>query len=319
MWGCLSKLKDKVVSGYRKAKEFAREAYDWAKDKVVRGTAYVCATVKKVDDHYTGRDKFEEAKRLYEKLKVDCRRRDVDYRKAVEAREENINDLMSRMNVVRTRLNDSLFRRFEALMSRFANWEVTESVAEGVFRIKRENRRLTPLSKLMKIDLDHRTIGEKFKGFFTLYFKERKLARESLTAVQQEQRELEAAWKNRMAELSSRYDNVEKMLGEIVKECEGFATVYTRLLDEVEYVVHMAHSMRYVISGAACEGPISLNLLQHGHIEIVRTADILTRIIYEMASQRYLGEDEQGRSVRSKDVARFKDLCVEAEKYRKAA
>lgn len=316
MFGALRKLKDKVVAKLK-------ATYDWAKDKVVRGTAYVCAAVKKgvkkVVDHYTGRDKFEAAKRLYEKLKEDCRRRDADYRKAVEAREGNINSLMSRMNIVRSRLNDSLFRRFEVLMSCFANWEVTESVAEGVFKIKRENRRLKPLSKLMKIDLDHRTIGEKVKGFFTLYFKERKLARESLTAVQQEQREFEAAWKNRMAELSSRYNNVEKMLGEIVKECEGFAGIYTRILDEVEYVVHMTHSMRYVISGAACDGPISLNLLPQEHIEIVRTADILTRIIYEMASQRYLGEDEQGRSVRNKDVERFRDLCVEAQKYRRAA
>ena len=312
MWGCLSKLKDKVVAK-------AKAAYEWTKDKVVRGTAYVCATVKKVVDHYTGRDKFDEAKRLYEKLKEDCRRRDADYRKAVEAREENINGLMRRMNVVRTRLNESLFRRFEALMSHFANWEVTESVVEGAFRIKRENKLLKPLSKLMKIDLDHRTIGEKIKGFFTLYFKERKLVRESLAAVQQEQRELEAAWKNRMAELSSRYDNVEKLLGEIVKECEGFTTIYTRMLDEVEYVVHMAHSLRYVISGVVCDGPISLNLLPQEHIEIVRTADILTRIIYEMASQRYLGEDERGRSVSNKDVARFRDLCVEAQKYSRAA
>ncbi|OGV64594.1 MAG: hypothetical protein A3K19_29655 [Lentisphaerae bacterium RIFOXYB12_FULL_65_16] len=296
---------DSVKSGCSKVaswvKAVAEKGVDLAKDAaeaMYEGGAKLYGRV-------TGKDKYDQAKALYEELCRKAEEAQKAFDEFVDDRTREIAEVVDRINETKTALQEGRFSRFVVLANRFANWEVNDAITLDVAkRASNQTVKLRARDELFLIDFDRMGFAKRAGHLLFLGLFSRKRAKETLIKVQEQESVLKAELAKLDAE-KARLDVVLASLQQIDEYFQGLVTIYDRLLDELAYAVSMLGAA-YSLNRAAPAAKLDIYFLPRQHLLCLMGADKLTRVLHQMRKLSYLNAECQ---LLEKDKAELADAA----------
>ena len=272
-------------------KTIARTVADGA-ERVMEGVRNVGHMVSDGWKKFTGQNVAEEADRRWAALDEKSRRRKTEFEKFMAEMTEQVNAEIETINSCREQLNKRAFPRFCDLAANFSNWSVKDIANEkAVVLHRRKCDAVRSRDELMKIDFRNHPVKANLAAVFTLGFATRKLAKESLAAVQEEEKRMEAEFAMLDAE-QARHQALLKSLQQVSRIFRAHLEVYDRILDEVDYAVALLKNGRNILSGIGTEGTFDLGFLPERHVLALKAADAATRIAFSMGACRYVSQQD---------------------------
>lgn len=283
----------------------AEKVYDGAKyvaKKAWEGAKKVGHCVAKAWKGFTGQDVAEEAERRLAALEERTQQRQSEFNAFMEVNAEEINASLAAINACRKKLNDELFPQFCSLAGNFRNWSVADVGLEKRVSLKGGCDSVRSREELMRIDFRNHPITANLLAVFTLGFATRKLAKESLNQVKEEEARMCAEFKKLDAE-KTRISKVLMSLRQIERQFEGCLEIYSRVLDEVDYSVELLRTGRCILSGEPSTGQFDVEFLPERHLLALKAADEMTRIVFAIGAHRYVKADSKIMELVESDVA----------------
>lgn len=137
---------------------------------------------------FTGQATFEEADKLYEEVKERYNRHKANYDQQVQKLTKEIDDNIQQINESKVTIKTKLFPEFADKIKLLKDTNISDNFIKEFSDIK-----ITKIDSiksrdfLFKIDFNEHPIKSNFQAIFTLGFYTRKKAKESLSAVQEEE------------------------------------------------------------------------------------------------------------------------------------
>lgn len=180
--GLISWAKNKVCSAAKKIKEKVKEVKEKVvecRERFVEGCKEAAKTVKekctKVYSAVTGKGKFDQAKELYEKLQGRMERGKRDYDVFVERTTDDIEQVVNKINQMKSSLNHQHFQRFIRVSSRIASWDIVlKDLPERFHYDQVRPEGIKNRDELFLIDFDKNPIKSNLKALVSLGFWSRK-------------------------------------------------------------------------------------------------------------------------------------------------
>jgi hypothetical protein len=278
--GWFSSLAAKVCSAVKRVKD---AVVDTGK-KLADGCA-------KVYSKFTGKEKFEQAKKLYDELRIKMDRAKQNYKAFVEKTTSEIDTEVNYINEAKRSLNNEHFTRFLRIASRIASWEII--IKELPDRFQYESLQADDIKardELFLIDFDKNPVKSNLKALVSLGFWSRKKATETLHKVQEQEKvfELESrkleTEKTRLTAVLASLKNVSIYFRDLTKVYEG-------VLDELEYTVAMVANATQLVNPTFKGRKVDCYLFPNEHLLCLMAADKMTRILFEMTTLRYVSQE----------------------------
>lgn len=302
--GLISWAKNKVCSAAKKIKEKVKEVKEKVvecRERFVEGCKEAAKTVKekctKVYSAVTGKGKFDQAKELYEKLQGRMERGKRDYDVFVERTTDDIEQVVNKINQMKSSLNHQHFQRFIRVSSRIASWDIVlKDLPERFHYDQVRPEGIKNRDELFLIDFDKNPIKSNLKALVSLGFWSRKKATETLHKVQEQEKVLDHEL-GKLETEKTRLKAVLESLRNVSIYFEELTQVYSGVLDELEYTVNLVANAGYVLNPAYKEEKVDCYLFPKQHLLCLMAADKMTRILFEMTTLRYLSR--QGELIES--------------------
>lgn len=169
-----------VARKFDDAKEWAKEKKDNIKDKV-----------SNVYAGFTGKKKYEEAKELYERITNRYNKKRKEFEDELDRTVSLIEMHVDSINKSKSKIKNNLFPEMAAKMS-----EITDISINKDFSIEEYKKTVLSFDKirskneLFKIDFDKNKFKVNVQAILTFGFYTRKKAKESLYAVQEEEKKV---------------------------------------------------------------------------------------------------------------------------------
>ena len=287
--GFISRCASAVWGGVKTVAKKSAEVVKKAATVTWEGVKKCGAVLKAGWEKFTGRDKEREAEELLAQLETKARTAERDFQCFAEEIQDRVNTALERLNAMREELNTCDFRRFENLAALFSNWEVSKVRSECALELKRHH--LEPLKTrddLFKIDFRNHPISSNLKAVFTLGFLTRKRAKETLLAVREEEHRLELDLDKMNSEktrLSLIADSLEQVVEQVVTFRQKY---YLKLLDELDYSVHLMRSCYFVQTTEPVPDKIDPEMMPLRHQKCLECADKATRILFVIGNSSFV-------------------------------
>lgn len=260
-------------------------------EKVVEGGKKVVHFVADTYKTFSGQKVADEADRRLAVLKEKVRRRQEEFERFMEDGSTKLNAAISQINACRESLNDQLFPRFKALAANFSNWDVAGVRGESLAKFNVRNMDdVRARGELMKIDFRNHPISSNLAAVFTLGFYTRKMAKESLLQVQEEEVRMQHEFERLTAE-ETRIRGVVEAVRQVADQFKSMTGLYERVLDEVDYSVTLLKTSRNILAGRMTEGLLDVEFLPERQLLALKAADEATRIVFAIGARRYIKED----------------------------
>jgi hypothetical protein len=263
--------------------------------KVATGVSNACSVVKKgaskVYGIVTGKENFDKAKELYQKIQSEIEAADKDYTAFSNQISKDIQSAVTGINSAKKDLIASGFNRFINITSRIAAWEVVINQTSEEFEYKRiKIDGMKNKEDLFLIDFDEHIFKSNLKALVSLGFWSRKEAKETLHKVQEQEKVVEheivkiAAEKKRLNLVLESLTQIERYFSELTQS-------YSLILDELGYAVNLVSASCHIANPAYHSNKIDCYFMPEGHLHCLMAAEKMTRILHEMARLNYLGEN----------------------------
>ena len=271
--------------------------------------AVVYSGYKKV----SGMDVAEEAERKLAALREKTRRRKTEFEEQMAELSGKINLAIDAINGCRAELNGSVFPRFRMLMDNFRRVPVGCVLNEKHVRAKARRCAVRGRDELMKIDFVNHPIQTNLAAIFTLGFYTRKMAKESLLQVKEEESRMKAEFRKLDSEVV-RVGEVLKGIEQVARYFKNHVSLCNRVLDEVDYSVVMLRNGRAILNGASVDEKFDPEFLPEHHLAALQSAYTAMRIAFAMGARRYVASDSKSLEIVEEDVkamSKDKASCVE--------
>lgn len=263
------------------------EGIDIQKEMI--GTAW--ATGVKAYDCFTGKKVWQEAKKNWDELEKEVKKENHETPQFINKKIEGINSCLDSIYELRKLLANDLFPAFKEVSNNFAEWEICTTTFKEFCTIKNiQVHRLKPRESVFKIDFEHHPIKNNLMALATLGFATCKQAAETLTNIEAEKKVFEKKQANNDAE-KKRYSILLKSLKDIVHYLEEMISFYRSLIEELKYAANTLHAAYALSRPNWYSGKLDCYFLPHRHILCLMSADKMTRILHQMAMQKYMGKN----------------------------
>lgn len=241
----------------------------------------------------TGRDDFEEAEELYEKMEKKYNNAKLEYENNISRIANEIESKVSNINYHKTNIFNSLFPKFVLLGNKIHNISIhgnnfLEYFDSSIIKINKLSG-LTEKKKLYKIDFNSLKMKEVTYGIFTLGAYTRKKAKETLNNVKDQETPLNEI----IEKMEDQVTKAEVVLESIDNVDEYFVVLiqnYSKLLERFEYGIN-SQIQKNILKGNKLEdGKLNFKLMPIVHIEEFQALFNLSIVLKQMASLGYLTE-----------------------------
>ncbi len=277
----ISAAVSKVVETGKKVVDKAKETFKDIKSKITG-----------MWHKFTGQDKFEEAKALYDKIESRYKKERDEFDRISELNLDRISNHVDFINNSKEKIKRELFVNMATKLSQIKdinisnNFSLEEYIADGL-----NIDELSSKSSLFKIDFDKHKFKTNVQAIFTLGFYTRKKAYESLYAVQEEEAKVNNEIVKMKAEIT-RITALEKALSNIVDYFRTLIELYENMLIRLDSSVNFLYvrCMSFVHEIVNAEMSIRrLPLMQQKEIEAIITA---SKILKEMVDAKILSIED---------------------------
>ncbi|WP_010098515.1 DNA repair ATPase [Ornithinibacillus scapharcae] len=271
--GLVSKIGGAIKSAGNKVKETGKKAASFVKNKVTNTWA-----------KFTGKDKFEEANKLYEKISSRYNRRRTEFESDVDRItaiiEKHIQNINSHKKKIKTELFVEMATNLEKIQDiEFSKDFSIEAYKNEVYSFDSINTR----NDLYLIDFHKHKFKTTVQAVFTLGFYTRKKAQETLYKVQEEEKKVEHEIAKMDAELSKLHV-IEESLANVEHYFASLIEIYKQLLVRLDNNVHYLYyrCLRFAHKLVRQEMSIKrLPVMQRKELEAIITASKILKTMTE--------------------------------------
>lgn len=277
-------IREKASNALEKAKEVANTV----KDKAVEVVGTIKAKVSNVSAKISGRDKFEEAEELYERISKRYDDRVKIFEKDVEKYTELIEQHVKNINASKEKIKKELFPAMAAKIKKIQDVKISDeyTVEEYISEVLSVDD-LRSRGQLFTIDFNAHKVKTTLQAIFTLGFYTRKKSKETLMNVKEEEGKVNDAIIRMDAETSKiraieeSMSNVEYLFTSVI---EMYENLLIRLDSSINYLLVNSIALAHKIVGKEMSVR-RLPKMQQKEVEAIVTA---SKILKSMTDAQIL-------------------------------
>ena len=245
------------------------------------GTA-VTNGVKNVAARVSGKDKYEEAQRLYDEISKRYNEKREHFQKEIERItaliEEHVKSINDSKRMIKMELLPAMVNKISKIKDiRISDEYSVEEYIESVLNVDSIRSR----EQLFTIDFNAHKVKTTFQAIFTLGFYTRKKAKETLCNVKEEESEL-----NKINIIEKSIKQVADMFTSVI---EMYNNMLIRLDSSINYLLVRSLAFAHQIVGKQMSVKV-LPMMQQKEVEAIYTA---SKILKVMAETQLLNVEKQ--------------------------
>ncbi|NFO11072.1 DNA repair protein [Clostridium botulinum] len=270
-------VKEKVSNTVEKVKEVVHTA----KEKVTN-----------VWNGFTGKDNFDQAEKLYDKITRKYNERRKKFDKDVEDITNQIDVHVNKINEYKAKIKTELFVEMATNLEKIKDIHVSRDFSIEEYKSAVLNfDSIRTKNQLYKIDFNKHKFKTTVQAICTLGFYTRKKAKETLYAVQEEEKKVD----NEIAKMDSeiiKLRSIETSLNNVELYFESLINIYEQLLVRLDNSVHCLYLRCMQFAHKLVHSEMSLKRLptiQQKEVEAIMTA---SKILKAMTDAQILSLEE---------------------------
>ena len=229
---------------------------------------------------FTGKDKFEEAEARYEALKKRFEKRLEKYERETDELIDELNVHVEAINGYKAQIKTELFPSYADKMSLIKGVNISKEFPLEVFKQEEaEFHGVRDREDLFSIDFTEHPIVAHLKCWFTLGFWSRKLAKETLYKVQEEEKRIEEEFARMEAEIEQ-LRLIKISLIQIEGYYKDLIILYQQMLTRLDNSVNFLCVQNIKLSGAIGKRKLdgrTLPIVQQTEIKCINKASIIMK------------------------------------------
>lgn len=282
--GWFGGLVSKVSSGVKKVGSGIKKAATTIAD----GAKKTCTKVKEVVTNtwgkFSGKKTFEEADRLYNEISNRYNQKRSDFDKEVNQITNQIESHVNAINSHKSKIKSELFVEMATNLAKIKDIQFSKDFSLEAYKNEAfQFDSVRGKSDLYKIDFNKNKFKTNVQAVFTLGFYTRKKAKETLYAVQEEEKKLDAEIAKMNAELV-KLRAVEKSLLNVEYYFASLVEIYEQLLVRLDNSVHYLYFRSMHFAHRLLKQQLSvkrLPLIQQKEVEAIMTASKILKVMTE--------------------------------------
>lgn len=271
-----------VASKIETVKEAIKENVSKVKDKVVERAHKLKDCVTNVWSKFTGRDKFKEAEQLYDKITTRYNSKRKQFDEDLDCYLAKIEKHVEVINKSKERIKRELFISMAKKMEKIKDIAVSSDFSvEEYVNVALSFDSIRGKSELYKIDFNKHKVKTTIQAIFTFGILTRKKAKETLYAVQEEEKKIDCEIEKMNAEII-KLKAIEEALDNVEMYFTSLISLYERLLIRLDNSVNFLYirCMNFAHKIVSKEMSIRrLPVMQRKEVEAIITA---SKILKEM-------------------------------------
>ena len=236
-------------------------------------------TVKKA-----GKDKFEEAERLYEEITERYNRKRREFNSRVDRLVDSIEAKVNNINKAKDKIKNELFVEMATNLEKIKDVEIDKNFkVEEYKKVVYSFDSVRSKSELYKIDFNKNKFKVTVQAIFTLGFYTRKKAKETLYAVQEEEYKIDCEISKMEAELK-KLRSIEQSLTNVEYYFNSLIEIYESLLVRLDNSVNYLYFRCLQFAHKIVSKGMSIKLLpkiQQKEIEAIITTSTILKVMTE--------------------------------------
>lgn len=260
---------------------------------MVSGAKVVANGVKKVAARVSGKDKYEEAERLYEEISKRYNEKWEHFQKEIERItaliEEHVKSINDSKRMIKRKLFPAMANKISKIKDiRISDEYSVEEYIESVLNVDSIRSR----EQLFTIDFNAHKVKTTFQAIFTLGFYTRKKANETLENVKEEETKINSEISRMDSELN-KINIIEKSIKQVADMFTSVIEMYNNLLirldSSINYLLVRSLAFAHQIIGKQMSVKI-LPKMQQKEVEAIVTA---SKILKTMTETQLLSVEKQ--------------------------
>ena len=260
---------------------------------IASGAKAVANGVKKVAARVSGKDKFEEAQRLYDEISKRYNEKREHFQKEIERITALIEEHVKSINDSKRMIKRELFPAMATKISKIKDIRISdeysvEEYIESVLNVDSIRSR----EQLFTIDFNAHKVKTTFQAIFTLGFYTRKKAKETLYNVKEEEAKINSEISRMDSELN-KINIIEKSIKQVADMFTSVIEMYNNLLirldSSINYLLVRSLAFAHQIVGKQMSVKV-LPKMQQKEVEAIVTA---SKILKTMTETQLLSVEKQ--------------------------
>lgn len=260
---------------------------------IASGAKAAANGVKKVATRISGKDKFEEAERLYDEISKRYNEKREHFQKEIERITSLIEEHVKSINDSKRMIKRELFPAMANKISKIKDIRISdeysvEEYIESVLNVDTIRSR----EQLFTIDFNAHKVKTTFQAIFTLGFYTRKKAKETLYNVKEEEAKINSEISRMDSEINKIYI-IEKSIKQVADMFTSVIEMYNNLLirldSSINYLLVRSLAFAHQIVGKQMSVKV-LPKMQQKEVEAIVTA---SKILKTMTETQLLSVEKQ--------------------------
>ncbi len=260
---------------------------------IASGAKAAANGVKKVAARISGKDKFEEAERLYDEISKRYNEKRENFQKEIERITSLIEEHVKSINDSKRMIKRELFPAMANKISKIKDIRISdeysvEEYIESVLNVDTIRSR----EQLFTIDFNAHKVKTTFQAIFTLGFYTRKKAKETLYNVKEEEAKINSEISRMDSEINKIYI-IEKSIKQVADMFTSVIEMYNNLLirldSSINYLLVRSLAFAHQIVGKQMSVKV-LPKMQQKEVEAIVTA---SKILKTMTETQLLSVEKQ--------------------------
>ena len=260
---------------------------------IASGAKAAANGVKKVAARISGKDKFEEAERLYDEISKRYNEKREHFQKEIERITSLIEEHVKSINDSKRMIERELFPAMANKISKIKDIRISdeysvEEYIESVLNVDTIRSR----EQLFTIDFNAHKVKTTFQAIFTLGFYTRKKAKETLYNVKEEEAKINSEISRMDSEINKIYI-IEKSIKQVADMFTSVIEMYNNLLirldSSINYLLVRSLAFAHQIVGKQMSVKV-LPKMQQKEVEAIVTA---SKILKTMTETQLLSVEKQ--------------------------
>lgn len=260
---------------------------------IASGAKAAANGVKKVAARISGKDKFEEAERLYDEISKRYNEKREHFQKEIERITSLIEEHVKSINDSKRMIKRELFPAMANKISKIKDIRISdeysvEEYIESVLNVDTIRSR----EQLFTIDFNAHKVKTTFQAIFTLGFYTRKKAKETLYNVKEEEAKINSEISRMDSEINKIYI-IEKSIKQVADMFTSVIEMYNNLLirldSSINYLLVRSLAFAHQIVGKQMSVKV-LPKMQQKEVEAIFTA---SKILKTMTETQLLSVEKQ--------------------------
>lgn len=251
---------------------------------IASGAKAAANGVKKVAARISGKDKFEEAERLYDEISKRYNEKREHFQKEIERITSLIEEHVKSINDSKRMIKRELFPAMANKISKIKDIRISdeysvEEYIESVLNVDTIRSR----EQLFTIDFNAHKVKTTFQAIFTLGFYTRKKAKETLYNVKEEEAKINSEISRMDSEINKIYI-IEKSIKQVADMFTSVIEMYNNMLirldSSINYLLVRSLAFAHQIVGKQMSVKV-LPMMQQKEVEAIYTASEILKVMAE--------------------------------------